>query len=83
MRRVGEVVAENSAGVTVWRIKRRPVWTGWRHNGAALLALTGRHDAGASVSYRILQSCDHDNRSCCVKDLPLDKERRDRLHSDW
>jgi hypothetical protein len=25
MRRVGEIVAENSAGVTVWRIKRRPV----------------------------------------------------------
>jgi len=25
MRRVGEVVAESSAGVTVWRIKRRPV----------------------------------------------------------
>jgi len=45
MRRVGEVVAENSAGVTVWRIKRRPVWTGWRHNGAALVVLTDRHDA--------------------------------------
>jgi len=41
MRRVGEVVAENSAGITVWRIKRRPVWTGWRRNGRRLVGVDG------------------------------------------